>query len=521
MKKAYTMFKNLKFFHKLLAMNTLPMVGLMFLSTIVFWTVFVFLEEFKTSQDVAKKVLQAYEYVYENKPYKFEPVVSSPFEIFRQMYMKNYKLYKQRLNQELEKLQYAKDKKTKEKIFKDILLDATRVVIDENIKNVFLEMYEDPYNKEYISHLKHISSKSLGLFYFLFWFFLIGGLVSVGLATMLAYFMVKSINEGVGNIKSTLDEILKNKNLAYKSDYEAKDEIGEIIKNINSFIEKLREIVEDMKKFAYDTTQTSGNILEKTEELQNVTVDELEKIKHLVKSVMEIENKLNAIIVGMNDLNKTQKQVNDEFSESVENIVVLNEIISSNEEIVQELTEALHTLITNIENTKEFTDIIKDIADQTNLLALNASIEAARAGEAGRGFAVVAEEVRALSEKTRKNADDISAQVSAIIQLVEDISQKMDKNSSNTTDITKQSEIINTSINTLKTNNQKLLEISHKNEEEISSAFKELQRLVNLLKTIEKQADVSLNNVKTINDFVRYLYNKLKDIYSKISELKT
>jgi heam-based aerotactic trancducer len=71
---------------------------------------------------------------------------------------------------------------------------------------------------------------------------------------------------------------------------------------------------------------------------------------------------------------------------------------------MKETVGALNQLSTQIQ---QVVSSVEDIANQTNLLALNASIEAARAGEHGRGFAIVANEVRKLSEQTKKSVETI------------------------------------------------------------------------------------------------------------------
>ncbi|BCX88225.1 hypothetical protein MIN45_P0593 [Methylomarinovum tepidoasis] len=104
----------------------------------------------------------------------------------------------------------------------------------------------------------------------------------------------------------------------------------------------------------------------------------------------------------------------DEVREAVGNIAGK---VASAARIINDLSENSKQVINSL-------SIITEIADQTSLLALNASIEAARAGEYGRGFAVVADEVKALSNRTKEAAVEISKILQSFGTSVEAISRE-------------------------------------------------------------------------------------------------
>ncbi|MBP3889483.1 MAG: PocR ligand-binding domain-containing protein [Cellulosilyticum sp.] len=85
-------------------------------------------------------------------------------------------------------------------------------------------------------------------------------------------------------------------------------------------------------------------------------------------------------------------------------------ITHQQEDLNKEITQVA-TITTEI---NKILDAIKRIADQTKMLGLNASIEAARAGEAGRGFGVVANEIKNLSDNSKKTAELITKLTSQI-----------------------------------------------------------------------------------------------------------
>lgn len=91
-------------------------------------------------------------------------------------------------------------------------------------------------------------------------------------------------------------------------------------------------------------------------------------------------------------------------SASVQQITAATVDVSNNQSRLHEEIQKVKEYLEDINNVMGF---IKDIADETKMLGLNAAIEAARVGEAGQGFGVVAEEIRKLSEESKKTVAQI------------------------------------------------------------------------------------------------------------------
>jgi methyl-accepting chemotaxis protein len=98
-------------------------------------------------------------------------------------------------------------------------------------------------------------------------------------------------------------------------------------------------------------------------------------------------------------------------------------------EQVRRMIEAVEGFRDRALSINKMVDMISTIAEQTHMVALNAAIEAARAGEHGEGFAVVAEEVRQLSERAGRYAEQITGFADAINAGSQTVIRSMDETS--------------------------------------------------------------------------------------------
>lgn len=199
--------------------------------------------------------------------------------------------------------------------------------------------------------------------------------------------------------------------LTQRIDVTGRDEITEMAKKVNHFVQAIQSIINDAQQISHHTTHVvaamhQGNLQasEATDRQQAAASEASSAVAYIANSVAE-ESK--------------------SVAETLESVDQIREETSQSAMISRRVRHDIEALVTDVENTAEVInslarqsdqigdvlDMIKSVAEQTNLLALNAAIEAARAGESGRGFAVVADEVRMLASKTQQSTEDIERQI--------------------------------------------------------------------------------------------------------------
>lgn len=283
-----------------------------------------------------------------------------------------------------------------------------------------------------------------------------------------------------------------------------KDEIGSISRGTEKVVERLRDIVLNIR-------EVSGNILNVSDEIADnakstaKASDELTKavdgisigamhqaedMQRGTKAMQSIGEALRANEESMVELNNSSDGVYEAKEKGMSAIKDLINTTAKVEESAMKVSEVIVRTDEGAKKIDEASTMIKSIAGQTNLLALNAAIEAARAGEAGKGFAVVADEIRKLAEQTDKFTEEIvvvvrnlSERTREAVDIMEEVKTVIGDQVNCVDETEKQFVFISDEIDVTKTIIGKL----NDSEKELESARGELSEIVEGLAAVSEE----------------------------------
>ncbi len=221
-------------------------------------------------------------------------------------------------------------------------------------------------------------------------------LAAVGIA---AFFTAQSFRR-LSQVRDAMDTIGSGGgDLTHRLPVVGNDEVAQISASFNTFIDKIGEVLLEVRASVENMKSATGEIEMGNRDLSLRT-------ETSASNLQETSAALTELTTSVKNSAEAAVQATRLAGEASEAAVRGGEVVSG-------AVSTMDAIAQSSSRISEIIGVIDSIAFQTNILALNAAVEAARAGENGRGFAVVAGEVRTLAQRSAAAAREIKALIQA------------------------------------------------------------------------------------------------------------